>query len=424
MLRPRTIQEGSVGLFALLGLVLLVAGVFWLRGTEWGQQSYEIFVDFEDASGLQLGAPVRFRGVTVGKLAGLVPSSNGIRSILEINSSQLRMPKDSKIVISRYGLIGEAAIDISPPRKLSPQALKIDPLSQNCRQSQQIICNQAQLQGKTGSQLIDSLTRLSDAYSNPQLMQNINETLRNAALASARVANMSNEIALLSKSARLEVRGISRTSKAIAEAAENASVLGQNLNQVVVNNQKNFSQTVAQAALLTGQLNELIASNRSQLTATLAGIDQTNRQIQNVGKGLETSVTLVNEKLTAVDAQLLSQQVNQILTNIATTSENLRQISTNLNDPQLLLIVQKTLDSARSTLENAQKITTDVEQLTGDPSFRSNLRKLVEGLGNLVSTGETLQQQVYAQRLLRQSDIQLKYQLDLQRYLLSLETPH
>ena len=69
MLRPRTVREGSVGLFALLGLVVLGMVAVWLRGGGFGKESYQIFVDFEDASGLQVGGPVRFRGVSIGTVS-------------------------------------------------------------------------------------------------------------------------------------------------------------------------------------------------------------------------------------------------------------------------------------------------------------------------------------------------------------------
>ena len=73
MLRPRTVREGSVGLFALLGLIVLGGVAIWLRGGGFGTPSYRIFVDFDDASGLQVGAPVRFRGVAIGKLRPFHP---------------------------------------------------------------------------------------------------------------------------------------------------------------------------------------------------------------------------------------------------------------------------------------------------------------------------------------------------------------
>ncbi|MGL5035944.1 MAG: MlaD family protein, partial [Microcystaceae cyanobacterium] len=62
MLQSRTVREGSVGLFALLGLVLVGAVAVWLRGGGFGNPTYNLLVEFDNASGLQVGAPVMFRG--------------------------------------------------------------------------------------------------------------------------------------------------------------------------------------------------------------------------------------------------------------------------------------------------------------------------------------------------------------------------
>jgi phospholipid/cholesterol/gamma-HCH transport system substrate-binding protein len=88
------------------------------------------------------------------------------------------------------------------------------------------------------------------------------------------------------------------------------------------------------------------------------------------------------------------QNVEVLTDNAANVSANLRDISKSLNDPNNLLVVQQTLNSARATFENAQKITADLDELTGDPSFRTNLRKLVDGLSKLVSYTDTLEQQI------------------------------
>jgi hypothetical protein len=81
------------------------------------------------------------------------------------------------------------------------------------------------------------------------------------------------------------------------------------------------------------------------------------------------------------------------LSNANQTSLNLKNLTTNLNDPKTLLMLQQTLDSARTTFQNTQKITADLDDLTGNPEFRSNLRNLVNGLGKLVSSAEQLEQQ-------------------------------
>ena len=45
------------------------------------------------------------------------------------------------------------------------------------------------------------------------------------------------------------------------------------------------------------------------------------------------------------------------------------------------------------TFENTQKITSDLDELTGDPKFRQNLLQLVNGLSKLVSSTQDMQQQ-------------------------------
>jgi len=43
----------------------------------------------------------------------------------------------------------------------------------------------------------------------------------------------------------------------------------------------------------------------------------------------------------------------------------LRDVSNALNNPTNLLVLQQTLDSARVTFQNTQKITSDLDELTG-----------------------------------------------------------
>jgi len=421
MLRPRTVREGSVGLFALLGLVVLGSVAVWLRGGGFGKESYRIFVDFEDASGLQVGGPVRFRGVSIGKVTGLLPGSNGVKAVIDIVSKSVRIPRASTVQISRYGLIGEASIDIIPQEKLSEEALAIAPNSKECQSQKQIICENDRLTGEAGSQLVNSLTKLSNVYSDPAFVGNINSTVRSASQAAARIGKMSDEIALLSKTARYQISGVSRTTAAIAGAADNAGQLTQSLNRVVLMNQASLAKTLTESSKLMNNLNVIINENRGQVASTLGSIQNTSQQIQALSKNLETSVKQLNTGLDAVNTAQLGKNIEVLMANAKETSENLRKISENLNNPTILLTVQQTLDSARATFENAQKITADVEQLTGDPAFRNNLRKLVDGLGSLVSSTESLEKQVYATKVLESASSQLKYQIDVQQRLATFQ---
>ncbi|MEB3228076.1 MAG: MlaD family protein [Synechocystis sp.] len=417
MLRPRTLKEGSVGLFALLGLAIIGGIVLWLRGGGFGNPGYQVLVEFADASGLQVGAPVNYRGIAVGKVTHLIPGSNGVNVQMEIGSTQLRIPHDVAVEISRYGLLGEAAIEMIPPGPLSEKALAIDPLGEACGESQKILCDGDQLQGDAGNQLISSMTRLSQAYSDPQFVADINATVRSASIAANRIAKMSDEITKLANTANTQVRGLGQTTEAIAGAANNAATLTENLNQIVLLNQAHATRTLQEASVLMTNLNQLVGENRQQVSRTLNSIYQTSEDLQTVSRDLDVTVLTLNDGLSKIDSKQVAENLSAIMANTRDTTDNLRQISTELNNPTLLLSLQKTLDAARVTFENAQKITSDVEQLTGDPTFRTNLKKLVNGLEQLVSSAENLQGQVYTAHTLERSTQQLHFQIDRQQQL-------
>ncbi|MEL4894547.1 MlaD family protein [Crocosphaera sp. Alani8] len=404
MLRMRTLQEGSVGLFALFGLIIFGGLVVWLRGGILGQKTYQFFAEFQNVNGLQIGAPVRYRGVAVGKILGLQPSSNGVTVALEISSTELQIPKDSTVQINRSGLIGEASVDITPSQELSEEALAINPTSQDCADSGQILCNNDKVRGETGSQLVEALTRLSNAYSDPEFVGNINAAARNTAKASE-------EIAQLSKAAQREIGGVSDLIGSAEQTARDASQLMVNVNTVVGENRANINRTFSSAANLISNLDGLVSENRGNIVNTLSSIEKTSDQVRLLALNFNTTVDRVNQGIDEIDMRQLANDLELLMTNAAQTAENLQNLSQSLNDPEVLLTIQKTLDSARVTFENTQKITSDVEELTGDPSFRNNIRKLIDGLGNLVAHTEQLEQQVYIGQLVESFSAQVEYSL-------------
>jgi phospholipid/cholesterol/gamma-HCH transport system substrate-binding protein len=99
----------------------------------------------------------------------------------------------------------------------------------------------------------------------------------------------------------------------------------------------------------------------------------------------------LNAGLDEIDTKQVMQNIETILNNAVETSNNLREITKTINDPATIVLLQKTLESARVTFENTQKITSDIDELIGDPQFRENLRRLIDGLSNLLSSGEQLE---------------------------------
>jgi phospholipid/cholesterol/gamma-HCH transport system substrate-binding protein len=393
MLRSRAIREGTVGLFALLGLVIFSGLAIWLRGGGFGQSGYQFIVEFPDVSGLQIGALVRYRGVTVGKVTNLQPGERGVAATIEIDSLNVILPSNVLVQINSYGLIGESSVDITPTGSLVSDTQALSPLSPDCN-SQIIVCEGDRLQGKSGVQLFQNFARLSEIYSDPKFFNSITGAADSAAEAAKRIGKLSDTLNRLSLTLNREIEGVSDTTDALTKTANESTKLLGNVNNIVANNSINVERTLVSTSELVNNLNELVANNRANLNDTIRNFDRTSQELRELAEDLQTTVAQVNNGLGASDTQKLVQNLETLVANAAETSENLRELSGTLNSPTNALTIQQTLDSARATFENAQKITSDLDDLTGDPAFRNNVRNLVNGLSSLVSSTQQIEQQV------------------------------
>lgn len=381
-MQTRAVREGSVGLLVLLGIGIIGGLFFWLRGVTFGERKYNVLIEFPNVNGLQPGAPVRFRGVNVGKISNVNPRSNGVEVEVEISPADLVIPRDVLVEANQSGIISEVSIDITPQDQIKTGEVAALPLDPKCDRSL-IVCNGSQLQGQIGistDEFIRSSTRFLNVYSNEQLYNNINAAAKNASIAAAEVSNLTRELASLTKVTRQQVSGFSATTNSIQKAA----------NQLTTTTDKTatqFRSTAADVSRLVNNLDSLVSSNRSSLVTSLNNLAQTSQQLRTTVNSLTPTINRVNQ------GQLI-QNLETLTANAAQASANLRDVSKALNSPTNLATLQQTLDSARVTFQNSQKITSDLDELTGDPAFRNNLRQLVNGLSSLVSSTQDIQQQV------------------------------
>lgn len=371
-MRSRTIREGSVGLLILLGLGLVGGLIFWVRGFDPSKRSYRFTIEFGNIAGMEEGSPVRYRGVTVGKTTAVQAEANLVAVTVEVKPASLVIPKDVLVQVVQTGLIGETYVDISPKQELPETALTINPLSRSC-DSSIVVCNGDRLIGESGisfTELIGSITRFTDLFSNPEIVGEIRTLTRNSANAADGVADLTREVANLSRLVRQELEQLTDattvTVTSVGQAADNI-------------------------ALTAAQIDALIASNRGALITTLDGISQTTQEIRGVVSSL---APIVDE-----DGALI-QNLELLSDNAVAASANLRTLTDAVGSADNLLLLQQTLDSARTTFQNVEKITSDLDELTGDPTFRENLRNLVNGLSDLTSSTYELQRRTQLAQML------------------------
>ncbi|MEL6320865.1 MAG: MlaD family protein [Cyanobacteria bacterium J06626_14] len=363
-MRPRTFREGSVGLLILLGLAIFGGVILWIRGLNLGARSYQVRVDFDNVAGMLPGAPVRYRGVNVGRILSVDTSANAARVMLEINSAELLIPNDSIVEANQIGLVGETSIDIMPQRTLSQEALELNPLSRNC-DPLLIVCHRDTLQGTVGvsyDTLIRTTAQLAQRFDDPEIVEEIRSLVSNSADAAAEVAVLSREVAELADLLEEDLGLLSDSAVATVDAVTEAA---------------------SQFGLTAAQLNTILDGNRDTIASTLDNLNQVSSDVQR----------LIGAFGPSIESGELTNNLAILAENAARASENIRAISDVAGQGDSLLRIQETLDSAYETFDNLRKITADLDELTGDPQFRRNVRDLVNGLSNLVSTTQQLENQ-------------------------------
>ncbi|MGD1712440.1 MlaD family protein [Dapis sp. BLCC M172] len=449
-MRSRTTREGSVGLLTLLGIGLFGALILWLRGVELGKRSYKFIVEFESASGIELGTSVRYRGINVGQVVEIKPGPNGVDITLEIKPEDLIIPRDVFIQGNISSFIGTAQIDIIPRGRIPESEISANALSSNCPQI--IICNNDRLQGEAGiemQQLLRAGIRLIDLYSDPELFNNVKIIAENTANASAEASKLAKQLSDLSETIKREMEGLSQFLRedvdnitgiiqteiggltqtlegeigSLTQTLEgeigsltntverDLDSLTQTVNREVddISNQiatvtqtmKESTEKVSSAAvasansveevankfsLTVDQINAIVNTNRSTLVATLDNIEKTTQELAVLMESLSPIISQVERGEFISNLEILSA-------NAVETSANLRDISTDLNSQTNIIMLQQTLDSARATFENVQKMTSDLDDITGDERFRKSLKQIINGLGDLFSSTKQLEQQ-------------------------------
>ena len=116
--------EAKVGIFVLMGIILLVYMSLRVGGIKFGRpEGYEIFVKFDSVAGLDKDASVRIAGVEVGRVKDIILEYNKAKVTLMINSD-VKVGKDFSAVLKTKGLLGERYLELIPG---SPNAPAMEP---------------------------------------------------------------------------------------------------------------------------------------------------------------------------------------------------------------------------------------------------------------------------------------------------------
>lgn len=119
--------ELGVGIFVLVGLVCLAYLAVKLGKMEVFGGGYKVRADFDNVSGLKVGAPVEVAGVEQGRVESIRLTKNNQAEVVMNLSRRVKVYDDAIASIRTKGIIGDKFVKLSPgsSEKLIPPGGKI-----------------------------------------------------------------------------------------------------------------------------------------------------------------------------------------------------------------------------------------------------------------------------------------------------------
>jgi phospholipid/cholesterol/gamma-HCH transport system substrate-binding protein len=414
-MRSRSVREGSVGLFFLLGIGLFAAMSVWLRQAYFGDRGYQAIVEFDNAAGMQIGTPVRYRGVKVGQVMAIKPGTDKVNVEIKITQPDLVIPRNVRVEVNQSGFIGQNALDIVPTESVSASIQGVNPLDPNCKDRNLIICNNDSIKGQVGFSL-DEFLRL---YTDDKFYANINSAIQNTAMAAQSITQLSRDLSSFTVTAKQQLTSVSAAANTIGITAEKFGPTADKLNRTV----DQFALTANQISATANRTADQFNSNISQITATAnrtanqlsrdvnqisananrtidrvgttvdrvgTTVDRVGTTFERVGNNADRTVNRVGTSFERVgnNADRTVQRVGVAVDRFATTADQLGvtagqvgNLATNINN-----LVTNNQASLVATLDNLSKTSAELRTVV------SNLNPAINRIaqGELIKNLETL----------------------------------
>ena len=108
-------MEITVGVFLVMGFLALGWLAMQLGEVSWqtGAKSYTLNAEFNNISGVKLGADIQISGVTVGKVRQLRLNEDNLALVAMQIDKGVKVPVDSIASVKSQGIIGDKFIQIT-----------------------------------------------------------------------------------------------------------------------------------------------------------------------------------------------------------------------------------------------------------------------------------------------------------------------
>ena len=116
--------EFKVGLFVVIGAVILAGSLYWLQGFRLQRDTQVVEVIFDDVGMLKVGNIVTVSGMFKGKVNRMDLTEQGV--VVEfLLAGDVILKEDAQFIIRNYGLMGERFVAVFPGESEAPLDLTV-----------------------------------------------------------------------------------------------------------------------------------------------------------------------------------------------------------------------------------------------------------------------------------------------------------
>ncbi len=329
---PKLSSEAKVGLFVLIGIILLAYMSLRLGGIQLGRaEGYTLFVDFDSAAGLDPNAPVRVAGVEVGRVKKIALKDDKAHLELQIQPD-VKIGKDFTAVLTTKGLLGEKYLELVPGVPGAPPLKEGEYITRT----------------RSYADMDRLITLLTDVSGD---IKEITESLSN-------------------------VLGGDEGEQTVSNIVHNIEELTFRLNRIVAKNDEQFESIMRNLESFTTLLREEGPGITTELRATI--------------KNLNESLVKTSDNLNGMISENRGN-LKEGIENLKAASLSLQQAMDTINK-----VTGDVGPDISSTMSSVKNITRKIDQgegtlgaLVNDKSLHENINKTVSGINNYIERTES-----------------------------------
>jgi phospholipid/cholesterol/gamma-HCH transport system substrate-binding protein len=241
---PRANVEIKVGLTVVVAMIILIAGLLWIKGYRFGHRFYTVQILFSDIGTLERGDPVLVTGVNRGKVTGVELYHGKVLVTINLGNDVI-LKKDAEFSVKNIGLMGERFVDVRPGRADS---------------------------------LLDLFTPVAGYYDTgiPEVM--------------GLLGRMVDETRSLVQAVRATIAS-DGTLSGFAETIENTRQLTGELKETVAENRRAISQAAHDVSGAARAMRDFVDSNEEQITQAVGRFDTASVALTRFTTRLDTLAT-------------------------------------------------------------------------------------------------------------------------------------